>query len=547
MNLKLNNKSIIFLVIMAAALGLRLWGINNPLLDFHHFRQTYTAMMAKNFYLGSMNIFFPSVDILEFNNIIEFQIYPFLVAILYKIFGFHDILGRIVSVAFSMASIYYMYKLVNRFAGEIASLISAGLLAVLPMMVFYGRTFMLESMMIFLSIFTIYMMVRWHDTDKNVYFLGSIISGIFLLLIKIATAYMLLPMAFLVFNRSGWKSFRDYKNYILLFLVILPSIYWYALHVVFFPELAQKGGMASGSVTGGYLGEGMRALTISLLSKGEFWSKIFLSRIGEYHLAYSGFFVLLAAIFMRGYHQYLVFKKGNTAERIPANMYESGKSKNIWNESREQLLFYVWLFAVFMFFIMFPAPNYAHEYYQLPVIPPAVAIISIFVASIIKSIKDQGYTLKGKLILGFFIFLTVPILISTYERLQARLTLDYKYSKFAEEIKKVTEKDDLILLWDIPRTEVFYFAERKGFTTHAIMKNDIEKIKEYKEKGAKYFVTPYAEFIVYAPEIKQYLDENSKQILGHEASSEVFKTKLTILMATKGDTASLFPGFIYEL
>ncbi len=42
------------------ALVFRLWGVTNPLLDFHGWRQTLTATIAYNFYVEGMNVFNPS-------------------------------------------------------------------------------------------------------------------------------------------------------------------------------------------------------------------------------------------------------------------------------------------------------------------------------------------------------------------------------------------------------------------------------------------------------------------------------------------------------
>ncbi|MGH7755814.1 MAG: hypothetical protein ACREM8_05950, partial [Vulcanimicrobiaceae bacterium] len=80
--------------ILLLALGLRLHGIHDPLLDHPGWRQGDTAAIARNFATLDANPFQPQVDYdgpppnyVE----LELQIVPFLAALLYKVFGVHPI------------------------------------------------------------------------------------------------------------------------------------------------------------------------------------------------------------------------------------------------------------------------------------------------------------------------------------------------------------------------------------------------------------------------------------------------------------------------
>ena len=160
------RSSKILLGIFFIALAIRLWGVTNPLLDFHAWRQTLTATIAYNFYADGMNLVTPRLNMIGSIFHFEFPLFTYLVALLYKIFGFDEILGRLVAIAFSMGSIWFLYLLGKRYFDETSSLVACGIFAVLPFSVYYSRTFMPESAMIFFSISMVYMFARWLDTRK---------------------------------------------------------------------------------------------------------------------------------------------------------------------------------------------------------------------------------------------------------------------------------------------------------------------------------------------------------------------------------------------
>ncbi len=125
--LKPDSHAKVLLYIFLVALAFRLWGVTNPLLDFHSWRQTLTATIAQNFYLEEMNLLQPATNWVHEYYEFEFQVYPYLVALLYKIFGFHDILGRVVSIAFSLGTVGMLYLLGKRYYDPATGLVAAAI------------------------------------------------------------------------------------------------------------------------------------------------------------------------------------------------------------------------------------------------------------------------------------------------------------------------------------------------------------------------------------------------------------------------------------
>src|SRR4051812_7387696 len=130
-------------LVLALGLALRLLYLTGPYLDAHGWRSADTAAIARNFYERSMNPLRPMVDWGGRAGYVEteFPLVPYLTAILYKLFGFHDWLGRLVVIVFSLGLIAAVYELARLLTGRIASArASAFLVAISPAAVFFGRT-----------------------------------------------------------------------------------------------------------------------------------------------------------------------------------------------------------------------------------------------------------------------------------------------------------------------------------------------------------------------------------------------------------------------
>ena len=149
---------------MLLALALRLHGIHNPILDHPGWRQGDTASIAKNFATLQYNVFYPQTnyDGAPPNYVeLELQIVPFIAATLYKLAGVHEIIGRLVTMAFSLGTVAVL-AFFGRwlFASEIAGLLAALFYAIMPGSVYYGRTFTPDATMVFFLTASLYVISR---------------------------------------------------------------------------------------------------------------------------------------------------------------------------------------------------------------------------------------------------------------------------------------------------------------------------------------------------------------------------------------------------
>jgi Dolichyl-phosphate-mannose-protein mannosyltransferase len=153
------------LAIVVLAAALRLHGIRDPIVDHPGWRQGDTAGIARNFARLQFDPMYPQTmyngpppNYVE----LELQIVPFLAAALYKIFGVHVIFGRLIALAFSLGTIVTLAYFARwLFGGAPAGLIASFFYAVFPGSIYYGRTFMPDTAMVFFLTAALFVTTRY--------------------------------------------------------------------------------------------------------------------------------------------------------------------------------------------------------------------------------------------------------------------------------------------------------------------------------------------------------------------------------------------------
>ncbi|HET9095148.1 MAG TPA: glycosyltransferase family 39 protein [Candidatus Baltobacteraceae bacterium] len=213
--------------ILLLAIALRLKGIHNPILDHPGWRQGDTASIAKNFATLQYNVFYPQTN---YNGPppnyveLELQIVPIVAATLYKIVGVHEVIGRLVTIAFSVGTVALL-ALFGRwlFASELAGLLAALLYAIMPGSIYYGRTFTPDAAMVFFLTAALYVISRmlveeerWRP--RTLAWATALLALAFLA--KPVSLAALLPIAVLILERA--RSGRTFNWGAIALLLILP-------------------------------------------------------------------------------------------------------------------------------------------------------------------------------------------------------------------------------------------------------------------------------------------------------------------------------------
>ncbi len=457
------------------ALVFRLWGVTNPLLDFHSWRQALTATIAYNFYADGMDLFNPTTHRLNPVYAYEFPLYTYIVAILYKLFGFNDIFGRLVAIAFGMATLWVLYLTGKRFYDKTVALIACGIFAVLPFSVYYSRTFMPESAMLFFSLATLYGFTRWLDTDSWKFFLFASLSATLAFLVKLPTLYLGGPLLFLAWNKFRCELFKQYKLYLFAFLILLPPALWYT-HVSSLQHEAYGGS----NLWLGLIKDWEILLTL------RYWKLIFWTRLAEKMFAFTGFVFVVLGMMMQ-------------------------------NKNSEQGVFHIWFLSVCIYFIIAAKLNFVHEYYQIPIIPVGCVFAGKYLSGFYHRNKNselkKNYKAWAVILMLFF------ILPHSLYKLNKRLNYGDTYIKIGEKIRKNSKSTDLIVGQDkfMPKEktqfsspQLFYFGQRKGWGYGANHPLKPETLTKHIEAGATLYVMVRYDLEEMNPGLDAFLKEKHR-------------------------------------
>ncbi|HYW54140.1 MAG TPA: glycosyltransferase family 39 protein [Dongiaceae bacterium] len=192
---------------------LRLKGIHDPIFDHPGWRQGDTAAIARNFAQLQYNIFFPQTD---YNGPppnyveLELQIVPFLAATLYKLVGVHEVIGRLISLAFGIATIpavaafgRWLWK------SDVAGFIAGAAFAVLPGAWYYSHTFLPDTAMVFFTTCALYACARFVVDEDAATWRGWWLPALLLMtafLAKPVAVTAAIPIVACALARLGWRT-----------------------------------------------------------------------------------------------------------------------------------------------------------------------------------------------------------------------------------------------------------------------------------------------------------------------------------------------------
>lgn len=222
---------------------LRYHGIHAPILDHPGWRQGDTAAIARNFATLDFNPFHPQTDYdgpppnyVE----LELQIVPWLAAIGYKLFGIHEIFGRIVSIGFSLGTVVVLGFFARwMFASRAAGLVAALAFAIYPGSTYYGRTFTPDTTMVFFLTAALFASARWIVDDEarlgRRFAVAAALMALALLAKPVAIVG-LVPIAAMLVARNGIaRAAAAPQTYAFFLLAIAP----YAAYDTYLRRIAE--------------------------------------------------------------------------------------------------------------------------------------------------------------------------------------------------------------------------------------------------------------------------------------------------------------------
>ncbi|KKR81616.1 MAG: Glycosyl transferase family 39 [Candidatus Daviesbacteria bacterium GW2011_GWC1_40_9] len=228
--IKLLKSHLFWLVlIIFVAFGVRFYKIDNPVADWHSWRQADTAAVARNFYKEGFTPLMPRGDDmspmgkdnpnLRRLRFVELPIYNSLVYFLYLLNGGVDErLARLVSIFMSLGSLVFIYLITKRHWDYFTALLSAFIFAVLPFNIYFSRVILPEPSLVFFSLGMFYFTERWIFENSRKLFLGSVFFTAVAFLTKPMAAFYLLPLILSYWQKEGqiWPIPKRYFLWIIL-------------------------------------------------------------------------------------------------------------------------------------------------------------------------------------------------------------------------------------------------------------------------------------------------------------------------------------------
>lgn len=324
----------VLVLILVGGLVVRLYKINNPVADWHSWRQADTASVSRTFVEEGVDLLHPRYhDISKIQTgyenpegyrYVEFPFYNFVHAALYRslpLFSL-EVWGRLVSIFSALGTTFFLFLIGNRY-GRWVGLGAAFFYAFLPFNVYFTRTILPDPMAVSFGLGSVYFFMSYAET-KRVFPL--FVSSFFLslaILVKPHAVFFGVPIAYLALrNFSLEKLVKNKWLYLALDVVLVPFLLW---RIWMYQEELLRGIAHWGW---SFNGNGIRF-------KPSFWRWIFGERVGRLILGTWGVLPFGVGVF-------------------------AGKKLSV---------IHAFLLGAFLYFSVFASANVMHDYYQMFIIP----------------------------------------------------------------------------------------------------------------------------------------------------------------------------------
>lgn len=438
---------IIIFVIMILGAALRLYRLDAPLADWHSWRQTDTASVAREYVKNGIDLMHPTyhdlssipsgLDNPNGYRFVEFPIISALHATLAKNYPQLGLVewGRLLSVISSTLSIGLIYLIMQTVSGNLAAMVAALVYATLPYNIFYGRVILPEPHLILFMLAALYAFIRYYETGKVVALIFYTITMTLAVLMKPTALVVGVPIA--LYALFGTKVNLKRLGVVALVsaLSVLPYAWWRS-YVASYP---------AGIPANAWLfnGNGIRF-------KGAWLRWLFGDRIGRLILGYWGMIPLGFGLLAIGQ------KKSETT--IVGGL----------------------ALASLVYMAVIATGNVQHDYYQIQIIPSLAMLIGVGVSYVYTLRKTLFSKITLTLILGTC-YLT-SLALGWYE-VRGYFNINNPAIVAAgERIDAITNADAKVIAPYMGDTAFLFQTNRTGWP----IGGDIDlKIKS----GASYYVT----------------------------------------------------------
>lgn len=219
-----------FLFLFLLGAGIRAVDVWHPV-DRPSWRECDIASISRNYYREGMNLFYPRIDwrgegpgYAE----MEFPLYPWLIALLYRLWGYHEVAGRLLAYLFSLATIVVFFKLARYLLPLTGAIIASLFFVLSPLAITISTALQSEGLMFLTYLLAAYAFVRWLDKSSWRDYGVALVATALSILAKATAAHIGLLFAILVLRQMGIAAIRQIRIWFFAIASLLPGLLWYA-------------------------------------------------------------------------------------------------------------------------------------------------------------------------------------------------------------------------------------------------------------------------------------------------------------------------------
>ncbi len=215
----------------------------------HKWRQSDCASIALNYYQNGMHFFKPTVHNLTSDGgttgyccTSEIPILYYFIAVLYKIFGYHDFIYRIINTLIFFSGLFFLFKILHHLLKNTFWAISLTILFFTsPVLIFYANNYLTNSSALAFSFIGWYYFMNYYEGEKSrdlklsmIFFLLAGACKVTALISLLAiTGIFLLEQGKIIRFKSSGKLFKKplgFLSYVIIILIIVGGWILYASH-----------------------------------------------------------------------------------------------------------------------------------------------------------------------------------------------------------------------------------------------------------------------------------------------------------------------------
>ena len=213
--------------------------------SIHQWRQADCLSITKNYYEEGMHFFEPKIHYQgpkDGKAVSEFPILNYTVAFLWKIFGEHEFIYRLLEYFIFLTSVFVLFNtLLRQYKSGLLAFFTVSIFLTSPLLTYYSLNFIADVPALSIGIISFCFFMRFYYGKEIRFFYGALLLGVLAVLIKASALIGLSVLLFFslidIFNLNTFfkteklfKSKLKYLLYIVLSLLLIIAWYGFALN-----------------------------------------------------------------------------------------------------------------------------------------------------------------------------------------------------------------------------------------------------------------------------------------------------------------------------